>query len=75
MQMTDLLEISIKKMASDLHVLPELTPFLRIDGELLPIQEAGLLSQMGDVFFLYQHTTLTHPHSFLPGLWVRTPHL
>ncbi len=39
MQIETLLECSVKKAASDLHILPGLRPMLRINGILLPVKE------------------------------------
>jgi twitching motility protein PilT len=41
--MVELLELSIKYHASDLHILPGLPPLLRIDGELLPAKDMPIL--------------------------------
>lgn len=39
MNIVDLLELSVKKNASDLHLAPGLSPLMRIDGELIPVSE------------------------------------
>ncbi len=39
MNMNELLEISFKSNASDLHLSPNQTPLLRINGELNPIPD------------------------------------
>lgn len=44
MEMNNLLAASIKHKASDLHILPGLTPFLRIDGDLVPMKDASVLT-------------------------------
>lgn len=44
MQMYELLDQSVKQKASDLHIVPGLSPLLRIDGMLIPIKEASVLS-------------------------------
>ncbi|VVC74956.1 Twitching mobility protein [Aquicella siphonis] len=44
MEMAELLQLSIKHHASDLHMLPGLSPLMRIDGELLPAKEIQPLS-------------------------------
>lgn len=51
MQLTDLLELCIKREASDLHLTPTMHPILRVDGELesvedLPILEPNMLKDM-----------------------------
>ncbi|MBV9575611.1 MAG: type IV pili twitching motility protein PilT, partial [Gammaproteobacteria bacterium] len=44
MEIKKLLEISIKKNASDLHILPGLKPMLRIDGVLHEMPDMPALS-------------------------------
>lgn len=44
-KLTELLEISVKKNASDLHISPHSPPTLRINGDLTPLKELGLLSK------------------------------
>lgn len=44
MEITELLELAVKQKASDLHLLPESFPLLRIEGDLLPMKEMPLLS-------------------------------
>lgn len=44
MEITDLLKESIAQGASDLHLLPGLPPLLRIDGDLIPIQDSAPLA-------------------------------
>lgn len=43
MDMAQLLEISVKQKASDLHISPELPPMLRINGDLVPMQDMAPL--------------------------------
>lgn len=38
MEIQDLLKTALKKHASDLHILPDLPPLLRIDGDLIQIE-------------------------------------
>lgn len=40
MQVQELLELSVNRHASDLHILPGSIPLLRVDGILVPIKEA-----------------------------------
>lgn len=44
MEMTELLNLSVKNNASDLHISPNLSPLLRIDGDLKQFKEMGVLS-------------------------------
>src|SRR5579862_9263750 len=44
MDIKRLLEISVKSKASDLHLLPGLTPLLRINGSLAPIKDISAIS-------------------------------
>ena len=48
MEMAELLALSIKHRASDLHVLPEMPPLLRVDGELHPLKDMAPLSAWGE---------------------------
>lgn len=38
MDIEELLKLSVKKRASDLHILPWMPPLMRIDGDLVPIE-------------------------------------
>ena len=53
MEMADLLQLSIKRNASDLHILPELPPLLRIDGELVKLKEYPILSAATTKYLIY----------------------
>lgn len=44
MDMKELLAISTKNKASDLHISPELKPMMRIDGELVPMENESPVS-------------------------------
>lgn len=44
MDLTQLLEFSVKQKASDLHLSPGLPPMVRIDGDLVPAKELPSLS-------------------------------
>ena len=44
MDIKQLLELSVSKHASDLHILPGLTPLLRVDGNLSPIKNMAPLT-------------------------------
>ena len=44
MEIKQLLELSVKYNASDLHLLPGIRPLLRIHGVLTPIKESNILS-------------------------------
>jgi Tfp pilus assembly pilus retraction ATPase PilT len=44
MTMNELLELSVKMRASDLHILPSLTPQMRIDGNLGQVKDIGPLT-------------------------------
>ena len=44
MNIDQLLEVSVAKRASDLHILPGLAPMVRVDGILAPIKDAAILS-------------------------------
>jgi len=44
MDVMPLLKTSVKQLASDLHLSPDSRPILRINGELLPINDTAILS-------------------------------
>ena len=43
MDLKQMLELSVKQNASDLHLSPGLPPMLRVDGELVAIKDAAIL--------------------------------
>src|SRR5262245_44852457 len=43
MDINELLNLSVKQHASDLHILPGAPPMLRIDGELVSVKEYPVL--------------------------------
>ena len=53
MDIKQLLEISLKQGASDLHLSPGLPPLLRIDGELKPIQGASIIDGAASEELIY----------------------
>lgn len=44
MELKELLETAIKLKASDLHLSPNLSPMIRIDGDLVPIENQSVLN-------------------------------
>jgi len=44
MEMADLLKLGIDRHASDLHLLPELSPLIRLDGDLIPLKDIPVCS-------------------------------
>lgn len=44
MDINTLLQLTIDKKASDLHIIPDYYPTLRINNELLPLRDIGILS-------------------------------
>ena len=57
MTLEELLKISVERRASDLHLIPNLPPLLRQDGDLIKLDEFGLLS--ADVLQKMIHSILT----------------
>ena len=45
MGIKDLLELTVQRRASDLHLITGLPPFIRVDGVLSPVSSASLLTQ------------------------------
>ncbi|SRR5579883_120326 len=52
-----LLEISVKKQASDLHLVPDLPPILRIHGVLIPLKEFDSFSDDENKMLIYSLMT------------------
>ena len=44
MDIQELLKLTVSSNASDLHLMPELSPVLRIDGALVPLSQIPTLS-------------------------------
>lgn len=53
MEMEELLQLSVKRDASDLHILPESSPLLRIDGELIQLKDISPLSAQTTKSLIY----------------------
>lgn len=64
MEMVELLQLSIKRNASDLHILPELPPLLRIDGELVQLKDYPVLSQATTKYLIYSFLTKQQQEEF-----------
>ena len=43
MELSELLQLSVEKKASDLHLSPGLPPMVRVDGDLVPMQDQAIL--------------------------------
>lgn len=57
MEIQDLLKTSVEQKASDLHILPESQPLLRINGDLSPIKETPILTAQDTKRLLYSILT------------------
>ncbi len=57
MEIEKLLKVSLDKKASDLHLVSELTPALRIDGDLLHLPEEGVIHAEDVKRILYEFMT------------------
>jgi twitching motility protein PilT len=44
MEIKALLEASVKKNASDLHISPDMPPLLRVHGDLVPMENEAALN-------------------------------
>lgn len=62
MEIMELLELSIKQKASDLHLSPELPPMLRINGELLPVKGLSRLKAEETQKLIYAVMTPDQKH-------------
>ncbi len=45
MGIKDLLELTVQRRASDLHIISGLPPFIRVEGVLMPVNSAPILTQ------------------------------
>jgi len=68
MQVKELLELSVKRHASDLHILPKSSPLLRIDGMLTTIKEAPALSAEDTKNLIFSVMTEQQKHIFETAL-------
>jgi twitching motility protein PilT len=68
MDMSALLALSVERRASDLHLLPELKPLLRIDGVLAEIKDAPLLSPSDTQRLIYSLMTVEQQQDFETNL-------
>jgi twitching motility protein PilT len=68
MDMLALLALSVERRASDLHLLPELKPLLRIDGVLAEIKDAPVLSASDTQRMIYSLMTPAQQQDFETNL-------
>ncbi len=64
MEITDLLLHSVKARASDLHIIPDQPPMIRIDGELSPIKDMPALSAEETKYLIYSAMTPEQQQTF-----------
>lgn len=64
MDIKKLLELSVKHHASDLHLLPGLTPLLRINGALAPIKDIAPISPDKTASMIYSLMTKDQQEEF-----------
>lgn len=64
MKIEELLEISIREGASDLHILPENVPLLRVHGTLAPIKDFPSLSPAETKELIYSAMTKEEQEEF-----------
>ncbi len=57
MDIRELLDITVKNNASDLHLIPEIPPTIRVDGELAPIASMSPMSQESVESMIFSLTT------------------
>src|SRR3990167_8970514 len=63
-EIKNLLELAIKRNASDLHLLPGLPPLLRIDGDLIALKDAPSLTPNTTQQLIYNVMTREQQESF-----------
>ena len=64
MDMKELLQYSVNQNASDLHILPELPPMVRIHGDLIPVKNVAILTAEKTKELLYSVMTITQQENF-----------
>lgn len=64
MEVTKLLEESVKNKASDLHLLPGLPPIMRINGDLAPIADQAVLTSDTTRRLIYSVMTVDQQELF-----------
>lgn len=70
MKAEDLLKIGIEQKASDLHLLPELPPLLRVFGDLTPIKDIPSLSPEDVKHCIYDIMTIPQQDALESNLFV-----
>jgi len=64
MEVADLLRLSIESKASDLHILPESRPLLRLDGDLVQAKDIPVLSAETTKQLIYSFLTKAEQEQF-----------
>lgn len=72
MELTDLLKLSSQKRASDLHLSPNLRPLLRIDGDLVTLQDTPFLTPEKIKELIYSVLTVSQQEKFEKNLLLET---
>jgi twitching motility protein PilT len=73
MRIQDLLTLSAAEHASDLHILPELRPLIRVDGELIPLANQPVLSASETIALIYGCMTEEQQQEFETNLVFEMP--
>lgn len=73
LEMADLLDLSVKHHASDLHILPGLSPLIRIDGDLIAIKEVPPFSSETTKNLIYSIMTNEQQEEFEKNLVIDMP--
>lgn len=64
MKIEELLKLSVSQHASDLHLLPELPPLMRIHGDLITVKDIPPLSSEESKMLIYSIMTKEQQHIF-----------
>lgn len=67
MEITDLLKMSVEKRGSDLHVIPNMPPLLRIDGDITPL-DVPVLTPEDTKRLIYSTMNTTEQQEFETNL-------
>lgn len=73
MDIEELLKLSVKEYASDLHILPGLPPLMRIYGDLTPAKDLPVLTAEDTKRLLYKTLTLKQQQYFEQKLIFEIP--
>src|SRR5687768_17125103 len=72
MELVKLLELSVEQRASDLHLLPNMRPLMRIDGDLVLVKNMQALSSEDTKELIFSALTKDQQQHFEQNLILET---